>query len=102
MKLYRVTVSDYGSYGPRGMTHAGTGLTTWAFTDKAQAVRRYNTELKAAEKQNRSAVLRLQILTTPKVMTTELWIHAIVDEVIPYTIDKTIRRNKVEPARMVA
>jgi len=102
MKLYRVTVSDYGSYGPRGMTHAGTGLTTWAFTDKAQALRCYAKELKKAAVENRRARLQLQILSTPKTMTTELWIKSIVECEVPYTIDEQIRLDKIVPVMAVS
>jgi len=101
MKLYRVTAHNFGIYGPRGMTINGTGLVTWAYTDKAQALKRYARELKAANKEKRKAYLRLQILVTPT-MTTERWIQAIVDGEVPYEVSETIRRDKVSPAMELA
>lgn len=100
MRLYRVTAIDYGHYGPRGMTMAGTGLSTWAFTDKAQATRRYATELKRAVKEKRRASLRLQLLTTPDRMTTEAWIQSIVLGEVPYEITRTLKADKTDPKNL--
>jgi len=101
MKIYRVTVSHHGTYGPRGLTQAATGTTIWAFTDKAQAVKVYKSELKAAVKNNHRATLRLQLLATPHHMTTELWINSIVNSEVPYKITETISRERITPVKLV-
>lgn len=105
MKLYLVTIYDYGTHGPRGLMVAGSGRSNWADTDRAKALRHYQDELQVARAANRKISIKLQLVQTPERMTAERWIKAIVDGWTPFEVLRTLRQDYTQagdPALQVA